>query len=105
MEHPFDTLFEEAIQEHIKECLDVKFPTTDVEIIKKDVSYTARKFYELGLNAVKEKTNRVDGVVHHTLKSHWIVADKNKLSAILKGFPEGEEVELFICAKSGEKWK
>ena len=43
------------IQEHIKECLDVKFPTTDIELIKKDVAYTARKFYELGINARKEE--------------------------------------------------
>ena len=43
------------IQEHIKECLDVKFPTTDIDLIKKDVAYTARKFYELGLNARKEE--------------------------------------------------
>ena len=46
---------EKEIQDHIKECLDVKFPTTDTELIKKDVAYTARKFYELGLNAKKEK--------------------------------------------------
>jgi len=46
---------EREIQEHIKECLDVKFPTTDIELIKKDVAYTARKFYELGLNAKKEE--------------------------------------------------
>lgn len=40
---------EKEIQDHIKECLDVKFPTTDVELIKKDVAYTAKKFFELGL--------------------------------------------------------
>lgn len=37
------------IQDHIKECLDVKFPTTDIELIKKDVAYTAKKFFELGM--------------------------------------------------------
>ena len=41
------------IRDHIRECLDVKFPTTDIELIKKDVSYTARKFFELGLKAQK----------------------------------------------------
>ena len=46
---------EKEIEEHIKECLDVKFPTTDIELIKKDVAYTARKFYELGLNSGKEE--------------------------------------------------
>ena len=65
----------------------------------------ARHFFELGLNAGREKSNGVDGVVHHALKSHWIVTDKNKLAAILKEFPEGAEVELFVCAKKGEKWK
>ena len=46
---------EKEIQDHIKECLDVKFPTTDIELIKKDVTYTARKFFELGLKAQKEE--------------------------------------------------
>ena len=46
--------FEKELQKHIEECLDVKFPTTDIEEIKKDVAYTARKFYELGLNTRKE---------------------------------------------------
>ena len=46
---------EKEIQEHIKGCLDVKLPTTDIKQIKQDVAYTARKFYELGLNARKEK--------------------------------------------------
>jgi len=44
---------EKEIQDHIKECLDVKFPTTDVELIKKDVAYTAKIFFELGLKAQK----------------------------------------------------
>ena len=46
---------EKEIQDYIKECLDVKFPTTDIEQIKKDVAYTARHFYELGLNERKEE--------------------------------------------------
>lgn len=44
---------EKEIQDHIRECLDVKIPTTDIELIKKDVEYTARKFFELGLKAQK----------------------------------------------------
>ena len=44
---------EKEIEEHIKECLDIKFPTTDIELIKKDVAYTARKFFELGFKAQK----------------------------------------------------
>ena len=44
---------EKEIQDHIRECLDIKFPTTDIELIKKDVEYTARKFFELGLKAQK----------------------------------------------------
>jgi len=46
---------EKEIQDHIRECLDVKFPTTNIELIKKDVAYTAKKFYELGLKAKKGK--------------------------------------------------
>jgi len=45
---------EKEIQDHIKECLDVKFPTTNIELIKKDVEYTARKFFELGLKTKGE---------------------------------------------------
>ena len=44
---------EREIQDHIKECLDVKFTTTDIELINKDVAYTAKKFFELGLKAQK----------------------------------------------------
>lgn len=45
---------EQEIQQHINDCLDIKFPTTNIELIKKDVAYTARKFFELGLKAQKE---------------------------------------------------
>ncbi len=44
---------EKEIETHIKECLDIKFPTTDVKMIAKDVEYTARMFFELGLKAQK----------------------------------------------------
>lgn len=44
---------EKELQDHIRECLDIKFPTTDIELIKKDVEYTARKFFELGLKTQK----------------------------------------------------
>ena len=44
---------EKEIQQHINDCLDIKFPTTDTKIIAKDVEYTARKFFELGLKAQK----------------------------------------------------
>ena len=50
-----DVDLEKEIENRIKECLDVKFPTTDIELIKKDVEYTARKFYELGKNARKDE--------------------------------------------------
>ena len=42
---------EKEIQQHINDCLDIKFPTTDIKMIAKDVEYTARKFFELGLKA------------------------------------------------------
>ena len=48
-----DVDLEKEIQNHIQECLNVKFPTTDIELIKKDVAYTAKKFFELGLKAQK----------------------------------------------------
>lgn len=35
---------EKEIQRHLKDCLDIKFPTTDIESIKKDVEFTARYF-------------------------------------------------------------
>ena len=44
---------EKEIQQHLNDCLDIKFPTTDTKIIAKDVEYTARKFFELGLKAQK----------------------------------------------------
>ena len=44
---------EKEIQQHINDCLDIKFPTTDIKMIAKDVEYTARKFFELGLKAQK----------------------------------------------------
>lgn len=44
---------EKEIQKHINECLDIKFPTTDIKLIAKDVEYTARKFFELGIKAHK----------------------------------------------------
>lgn len=51
----------------------------------------------------QEQTNEVGGVVHHVLGSHWIETDKKQLTTILKEFPEGAEVELFICAKREEE--
>ena len=45
--------FENELQQHIKDCLNIKFPTTDIKTIAKDVEYTARKFFELGLKAQK----------------------------------------------------
>ena len=59
---------EKEIETHLKECLDVKFPTTDIELIKKDVEYTARMFFELGLQAridkelVEEVYSHIDGI-------------------------------------------
>lgn len=44
---------EKEIQQHINDCLNIKFPTTDTKMIAKDVEYTARKFFELGLKAQK----------------------------------------------------
>ena len=59
---------EKEIETHLKECLDVKFPTTDIELIKKDVRYTAEMFFELGLKAridkelVEEVYSHIDSI-------------------------------------------
>lgn len=45
---------EKEIQQHINDCLDIKFPTTDIKMIAKDVEFTARKFFELGLKAAQK---------------------------------------------------
>ena len=45
---------EKEIQQHINDCLDIKFQTTDIKLIAKDVEYTARKFFELGLKSKGE---------------------------------------------------
>ena len=45
---------EKEIQQHINDCLDIKFPTTDIKTIAKDVEYTAHKFFELGLKVKGE---------------------------------------------------
>ena len=87
------------LEKEIKNYLATKCAGDD----EPSVSEIARHFFELGFSAGMEKSNGVDGVVHHALKSHWIVTDKNKLDAILKAFPEGAEVELFICAKKMRK--
>ena len=50
-----DVDLEKEIQQHIKDCLDIKFPTTDINAIKSDVEYTARMFFELGLKAKEDK--------------------------------------------------
>lgn len=51
----------------------------------------------------QEQTNGVGGIVHHALGSHWIDTDGKQLATILKEFPAGAEVELFICAKGEEE--
>lgn len=43
-QEPVSEDLEQEIQRHLKDCLDVKFPTTDIESIKKDVEFTARHF-------------------------------------------------------------
>lgn len=50
-----DVDLEKEIQQHIKDCLDIKFPTTNIKMIEKDVEFTARRFFKLGLRAQKEE--------------------------------------------------
>ena len=72
---------EKEIQDHIRECLDVKFPTTNIELIKKDVAYTAKRFFELGLKAKEDVTitddfieKAVDWLSNHV--NEYIINDK-----------------------------
>lgn len=51
------------------------------------------------LSEKQERTRGIDGVVHHSLRAHWIVTDQKQLATALKAFPEGTEVELFIFAR------
>ncbi len=50
---------EKEIQKHLKECLDIKSPTTDIELIKTDVEYTVRLFYGLRNRALEEAARHV----------------------------------------------
>jgi len=43
-EEPMNDDLEQEIQRHLKDCLDVKFPTTNIDCIKMDVEFTARHF-------------------------------------------------------------
>lgn len=54
------------------------------------------------IKQLSKQGNGIDGVVHHALRAHWVVADRERLSNALKEFPEGAKVELFICAKKEE---
>ena len=63
----------------------------------------AKAIYEYILHIItslqQEQAKGIDGVVHHTLNNHWIATDEKQLTTVLKGFPEGTEVKIFICAK------
>lgn len=94
-----DKLFTKIVE------LKKELPNTIEHLNDEESGFARGQQYELTaieaeiLCLQQEQSDGVDGVVHHALKSHWIVTDKNKLAAILKAFPEGAEVELFITAK------
>lgn len=60
-----------------------------------EIAEVFRKYAE---RAKQEQAKGIDGVVHHAACAHWIVTDQKKLATVLKEFPEGTEVELFIFA-------
>lgn len=62
---------EKEIRDHIRECLDVKFPTTDIELIKKDVAYTAKKFFELGMRVSNPITAQDRGTAEENNELTW----------------------------------
>lgn len=51
----------------------------------------------------QEQARGIDGVVHQALSAHWVVTDQKQLATVLKGFPEGAEVELFIFARKEDE--
>ena len=93
---------ETEIQRHLEECLDVKFPTTDIEIIKKDVAYTARRF----ANWQKEQMMKdaVEAVISQVPCSNEIIfynpASINSFNLPQemnrKGLEKGDKVRLII---------
>lgn len=88
---------EQEIQQHINDCLDIKFPTTDIKMIAKDVEYTARKFFELGLKAQKGEQNMKTGIE--------LIADERKRQIKVEGWSaehdsEHKKDELAMAAVS-----
>lgn len=87
-EGPVSEDLEEEIQKHLKECLNVKFPTTDIESIKKDVEYTARHFAnwqkkQMMKDAVEVQVNPLLGETFVGCKVNgYKVGDKVKLIII-----------------------
>lgn len=85
------------IESRMEDCKlpNGKFPTTTNAVRYEELSCIRNLVDSLQ----QEKTNGTGGIVHHALDAHWIMTDKEQLDTILREFPEGAEVELFICAK------
>lgn len=85
------------IESRMEDCKlpNGKFPTTTNVVRYEELSC----FRNLVNSLQQEQTNGTGGIVHHALDAHWIMTDKEQLDTILREFPEGAEVELFICAK------
>ena len=103
---------EKEIEEHLEECLDVKFPTTDIELIKKDVAYTARIFFELGLKAKQISEDIKIGETEIYLNDdggeapydgkQWLDLSCTEYEIPKDKFKDGDEVELIIRKKKGK---
>lgn len=90
---PVSEELEEEIQKHLKECLNVKFPTTDIESIKKDVEYTARRFANWQKQQMMKQAIEVQV---NPLLGETFVGCK------VSGYEVGEKVKIIII-KEGEK--
>lgn len=105
VEEPVSEGLEEEIERHLKECLDVKFPTTNIELIKKDVRYTAKHFVnwqmqQLMKNVVLEtevlRDSDGDGV--ETPYESWLTLANTEIPELPEslGLKEGDKVKIVI---------
>lgn len=96
IEEPISEDLEEEIERHLKECLDIKFPTIDIELIKKDVRYTAEHFVQwqkeqMMANAVEREVKVDAGGYPYIDATELYDYDKDKPLA-----KKGDKVKVII---------
>ena len=50
-----NTKINEEIERYLKDSLAIKFPTTEEELIKSDIRYIAKHFYNLAVDDMKKE--------------------------------------------------